>query len=82
MANNPGTDLIEEAFEKALNIKFDEYVEGDMLVEWVIVGFVSNLEATTNGYPVLVSNGNMPSHHLRGLLHTALKMCDEAKGED
>jgi hypothetical protein len=72
MANNHASDQIEAAINEAM--KADEgHDDDDLLVEWVVVAYVTNPDASKGeGYPILFSNGSMPTHTARGLLFTAL----------
>ncbi len=72
MANDPNSDLIEMALTEVLK-NLDGHTDGDILVEWVLVAYVSNPdEEKGSGYPMLYSNGDIPTYRARGLLHTAL----------
>lgn len=72
MANNEASDLIEVALNKALQ-HIEGHEDGDLLVEWVLVAYVANPdEEKGGGYPMLYSNGNIPTYRARGLLETGL----------
>ncbi len=71
MANDVGSDGIEAAINAALP-NLDGHEDGDMLIEWVVVAYVENASSDEAGYPMLYSNGEMPSHRVRGLLETGL----------
>lgn len=73
MANNQNSDAIEMAILQAMS-SHEDYEEGDMLVEWLVIGYASNPARDTDAYPMFFSNGTMPTHRARGLLHTGLKM--------
>ena len=69
---------IEVALLEAIN-NMEGHEDGDILVEWVAVCYVTNVndDVEMSGYPILVSNDDMPTYRLRGLLHTALVKMDE-----
>ncbi len=75
MANNHYSDGIEKAILEAMTSN-EDYKEGDMLVEWVVISYAANPDEDTVAYPMFFSNGNMPTYRARGLLHTGLKMID------
>jgi hypothetical protein len=77
MANSRASDLVEAALNEAIPL-LEDHEEGDMLVEWVAIAYVSNpgKDELDSAYPMLYSNGNMPSHAARGLLTTGLKILD------
>ena len=77
MEPNEASNLIEEALEEALKLVFEDHEVGDLLHEWIIVAHVANVDRDKgDGYPMLVSNGNIPKHSARGLLHTGLRMLE------
>ena len=81
MANNQESDLVEMALNEAIKT-MENHDDGDILVEWVLVAFVTNPEREKgDAYPMLVSNGYIPSYRVRGLLHTALLSYNEAPGD-
>lgn len=66
------SDVIESALLKVLTEE-DDYEEGDVLIEWVLVSYVTNPdEDKMSAYPIYMSNGTMATHRVRGLLSTAL----------
>lgn len=72
MANDKSSDLVEAALNKVLK-DIEDHEEGDMLIDWVMVCYVTNVDKEkTSGYPMLFSNGDMPAYRARGLLTTAL----------
>lgn len=72
------SSLIEAALEKALELIFEDHEIGDMLHEWVIIAHVANVDPEKgDGYPMLFSNGKVPTYAARGLLHTGLRMLNE-----
>ncbi len=79
MANDEASDLIEAALNEAFKLNFyDDLKEGDILNEWMLIGHLSNVnESDGHAYPILYSNGSMPTHVVRGLLYTALKLLDD-----
>lgn len=72
MANSEASDLIETVLNEALQTMGD-HDDGDLVVEWVLVAYVSNpVEEKGGGYPMLYSNGNLPDHRAKGLLTEGL----------
>lgn len=77
MANNEASDLVEAALNEALKT-MEDHDDGDLLVEWVVVAYVSNPnEEKLSGYPMIYSNGNIPTYRARGLLTTGLLGLEE-----
>lgn len=51
----------------------EDWEEGDILVDWVVVCYLANPDKDLGGsYPMLFSNGEMPTYRIRGLLKTAM----------
>ena len=51
----------------------EDHEDGDILVDWVVVAFVTNVdEEKESGYPMFVSNGLIPGYRVRGLLQTGI----------
>ena len=75
MANNEVSDHIEEALGEVMHL-LEDHEEGDMIIEWVLIAHLTNPEGEKGSqYPVLVSNGLIPTHRLKGLLvHTLDKL--------
>lgn len=72
MANNEASDQIEMAINKAMPT-LEDYEEGDILVEWVVIAYTNNPDKEKGGaYPTFYSNGDIPTYRARGLLETAL----------
>lgn len=72
MANSPASDLIEEALNQAIRTN-EDFEDGDVLVEWVVVAYTANPERDKgSGYPMFYSNGEIPTYRARGLLTTGL----------
>lgn len=68
MANSRASDLIETALSEAMTIN-EDYTEGDILVEWAVVAFVTNPDREKkHAFPMWFSNGELPQHHAIGLL--------------
>ena len=66
------SDKIEAVFNEVLS-DYPDWEEGDMLIDWVIVGYATNPDSEKESmYPMLVSNGVMAGYRVRGLLLTAL----------
>jgi hypothetical protein len=71
------SNLVEAVLTNALSY-MEDHEEGDFLVDWVVVAYVTNPDKEKrSGYPMLFSNGEMPNYRARGLLHTALLNLDE-----
>lgn len=74
MANSERSDIIEAALMEAMS-KDEEYAEGDIIIEWCLVSYVQNPDREKgNRYPIFVSNGRIPTHRLKGLLHHVLDL--------
>jgi hypothetical protein len=72
MDNNEASDLIEAALNEAIT-SFEDYEEGDLLVDWVVVAYVTNPDKEKRSmYPMLYPNGEIPTYRARGLLTTGL----------
>lgn len=72
MDNNEASDLIELALNEAMKSS-EDYREGDVIVDWVLVGFTTHPDVEEGySYPTFYSNGEMPHYRARGLLMTAL----------
>lgn len=66
------SDKIEAVLNEVLT-KEDDYEEGDILVEWVVIAYVTNPDSEKeSAYPMLFSNGEIPTYRARGLLTTGL----------
>lgn len=78
MANNESSDRIEAALVEALK-DHDMSEEGDILGDWLIIGHCANPGLATHGYPMLFSNGNVPTHVARGLLETGMLMLNRGE---
>lgn len=81
MEINEPSDLIERALTEAIT-SFEDYEEGDFLVEWVVVAYVANPNVDTHSYPQMYSNGNIPRHRAIGLLNIALQGLQGLNKED
>lgn len=77
MSNDKTSDVIEAAINSVLD-QDDDYEEGDMVIEWVAIAYVTNPSKNdgTSAYPMWYSNGTMPTHTARGLYLTGLKFLD------
>jgi hypothetical protein len=81
MANDNASDLVELALNEAIT-QLDGYEDGDLLVEWVLVAYTTNPDKeSASAYPMLYSNGELPTYRARGLLATGLKMLDFVQEE-
>jgi hypothetical protein len=77
MSMKESSDKVEAVLNTVL-AEMEDYEEGDILVEWVVVAYVANPDDTKNSaYPMLYSNGEMPTHRVRGLLATAQTLFDK-----
>lgn len=78
MDSSEASKLIEAALEEALKMTFEDQEVGDLLDHWIVVAHVANIDPEKgDGYPMFLSNGHLPTHIARGLLHTGLKMLNE-----
>jgi len=71
---------VSEKIEQVLTevcLENEDAEKGDILVEWLVIGFIDNPETDDSAYPMFFSNSTMPMHRARGLLHTGLKMLEE-----
>ncbi len=77
MANSKPSDIVEKALREAIGL-MDDHEDGDILIDWMVITFVDNANNDEgNAYPMLFSNGDMPTYRARGLLHTGLKFLNE-----
>jgi hypothetical protein len=66
------SDKIEKVLQEVM-FEMDDQEEGDLLVDWIVVGYVTNPDdEKASAYPMLYSNGEMPTYRARGLLETGL----------
>jgi hypothetical protein len=69
------SDKASQILETAINTVLQEnedYVEGDLLMDWVVICYVDNADEDAKlGYPRFVSNNSLPPHRLLGLLEYA-----------
>jgi hypothetical protein len=66
------SDTIESALLQVLP-EHGDYEEGDVLIEWVLISYVTNPdEEKMSSYPMFVSNNSMAGHRVRGLLLTGM----------
>lgn len=76
MSDNDISNRIEKVLLEVLP-EMEDHEEGDVLVEWMTICYVSNPDSENSyAYPLIYSNGVMPNHTVRGLLHTALKLSE------
>jgi len=62
------SDKIEAVLNSVLP-ELDDHRDGDILVDWVVVAYVTNPdEDEKSAYPMLFSNGRMPTYRAMGLL--------------
>lgn len=81
MDHKEASDIIEAAINSALPAN-EDYRETDMLLDWVVVGFVDSPDSDTCAYPIFVRDSNMPTYKLRGLLEHALSLISCNHHED
>lgn len=63
-------DKIEKVLAEVM-FEMEDSEEGDLLVDWIVVAYVTNPDdEKMSAYPMLYSNGNMPTYRARGLLET------------
>ena len=66
------SDKIEAALNEAIKTS-EDHDDGDFLVDWVVICYVTNPEKEKgSGMPMFLSNGDMPYYRLRGLLSSGL----------
>lgn len=77
MAHNEASNQIEKVLNEAI-AEMEDYEDGDILVEWAVVCFVTNPnQDKEDSYPMLFSNGTIPTYRARGLFTTAMKFLDQ-----
>lgn len=70
------SDIIERAIEEACKIS-DGHEDGDILIEWALVAYVTNPNRPIENqevYPVFYANGTMPTHRAVGLFQAGIDM--------
>lgn len=66
------SDKVERVLNEVLP-ELEGHSEGDLLVDWIVVAYVTNPDKEEgSGYPMLYSNGDMPTYRARGLLITGM----------
>lgn len=79
-------DEISAKIEQVLNTvisEMEDHEDGDFLVDWIVVAYVTNTDSERgDAYPMLYSNGIMPTYKARGLLTTGLMFLDNASASD
>ena len=71
------SDLIEKAIRDAM-VDSDDFEEGDILIDWVVVGYATNPDKEkASVYPMFMSNGDIPTYRVVGLLALALENLNE-----
>lgn len=66
------SDMIEKAIEAALTSN-EDYVPGDILMDWVVIAFTANPDKEAgSSYPMFFRDGQMPDYRARGLLAQAM----------
>lgn len=72
MSDKEASDKIEVALQSVLPEQ-EGYEEGDIIVEWALIAYVTNPDSEKlSGYPLLYSNGELATHRAIGLFQTAL----------
>jgi hypothetical protein len=69
------SNIVEKALQEAITM-MDGYDDGDILVEWALVAYVTNVSNEENSevYPTMFSNGSMATHRAVGLFHAGIDM--------
>jgi hypothetical protein len=66
------SDKVEKVLAEVM-FEMDDNEEGDLLIDWIVIGYVTNPDdEKASAYPMLYSNGVMPTYRARGLLETGL----------
>lgn len=77
MERKDASNTIEAAVNSVIS-EDEDWEEGDILVEWVLVAYVANPDKEKgSSYPMYYSNGEMATHRARGLLITGLGYLDK-----
>lgn len=81
MEHKEKSDLIEKAIREAM-IDSEDFEEGDILIDWVVIGYATNPDKEKESvYPMFMSNGDIPTYRVVGLLAVALKNLNELVDE-
>lgn len=65
-------DKVEKVLQEVM-FEMDDSEEGDLLIDWIVIAYVTNPDdEKDSAYPMLYSNGEMPTYRARGLLETGL----------
>lgn len=81
MDRKENSDKIEKVLAEVM-FEMEDHEAGDLLVDWIVVAYVTNPDnEKESAYPMLYSNGEMPTYRARGLLATGLKFLNEDDGE-
>jgi hypothetical protein len=76
MANSEASDKIEAVLNEVISLN-PSYEEGDMLLDWIVIGFTGNPDKEkTNAYPMFHPNGTTPTYRATGLLMTGLTLLE------
>jgi hypothetical protein len=66
------SNRVESVLNEVLS-EYEDHEDGDILVDWIVVAYVTNPDSEKeSAYPMLFSNGEMPTYRARGLLTTGL----------
>lgn len=72
MSAKDASNKVESAINSVLP-EMEDHAEGDLLVDWVLVAYVTNPDnENQSAYPMLWSNGEMPVYRAIGLLRVGL----------
>ena len=65
-------DKVEKLLQEVIS-DMEDTEDGDLLLDWIVIAYVDNPDDEKNSaYPMLYSNGEMPTYRARGLLDTGL----------
>jgi hypothetical protein len=72
------SDKVEAVLNAHLS-EMEDHAEGDILVDWVMVAYVTNPDSERqSAYPLLWSNGEIPVYRAIGLLRVGLMSLNDA----
>ena len=73
------SDKVEAVLNSVMH-EDEDFEEGDILVDWMVIAYVDNTDREkASAYPMLFSNGEMPTYRARGLLMTGLKFLEDVE---
>jgi len=72
------SDKVEAVLNELLS-EMEDHEEGDLLVDWVLVTYVTNPDKEKkSAYPMLWSNGEIPVYRALGLLRIGLMSLNDS----